>query len=162
VFIAKFPRGVGVSGTVVPDWMKLVDVAPFILDAAGLPIPKEMQGTPRPTSASSPVFSEEDHQGAVLTSVRLKTQGQEVKLIKANKDNPRGLAQTELYRTDEDPTEKTNLADERAELRATAGAELDKQAAVAKKGAAAAVVGELSNDAKKTLGNLGYMDDEKK
>jgi arylsulfatase A-like enzyme len=160
LFVAKFPSSAGVAGAVVPDWVKLADVAPFILDAAGLPIPQEMQGSPRPTSAASPVFAEGDHQGNVLKSVRMLKEGAEVKLIQANPGNPRGLADLELYRVDEDPMELKNLSDQQAELLAETQAELQKQAEAVKQGAAQAVHGDLSGEAKKILGNLGYMNDE--
>ncbi len=52
------------------------------------------------------LFAALDHQGCRLHAIRLGA----LKLIRANPDNPRGLAETELYDLKADPDERTNLA----------------------------------------------------
>jgi len=156
IFIAKYPRGEH-AGQELDAWVRLIDVAPMIISAAGLEVPREMQGAAAPESARTPVFSEEDHQGSVLTSVRFVAEGQESKLIRANENNPRGLAPLELYRTDDDPAERRNLA-EADEARLNVAVEaLDAAEAAARQGAARAVTDSLSEEQKKVLKQLGYM-----
>ena len=58
------------------------------------------------------VFAELDHQGCVLRAVRKGV----YKLVLANRDNPRGSAEVELYRLDRDPKERSNLAETNAPL----------------------------------------------
>lgn len=52
------------------------------------------------------LFAAVDHQGSQLKAIRLGA----LKLIRANPDNPRGIAETELYDLTSDPGERTNLA----------------------------------------------------
>jgi uncharacterized protein (TIRG00374 family) len=98
ILVAKYPRSSGLpSGVRVDAWMRLLDVAPLVIDAAGLEIPAEMQGSPSPgNDARRPIFAETDHQGSVLTSIRWLEGGAELKLIRANAGNPRGLEPLEL------------------------------------------------------------------
>jgi len=159
IFVVKYPDSAGVSrGTRVDAWMRLLDVAPLIIDTAGLEIPEEMQGVPAPESARTPVFAEEDHQGNVLTSIRYAgDDGAEVKLIRANPTNPRGLEPLELYRPDRDPQEKENLAEQEPERLSRATEALDASEVAARQGAAEAVAGELTPEQKRVLQQLGYI-----
>jgi arylsulfatase A-like enzyme/uncharacterized membrane protein YbhN (UPF0104 family) len=159
VFVVKYPASAGIAGGARVDaWMRLLDVAPLIIDAAGLEIPDEMQGVPAPASARTPVFAEEDHQGNLLTSILFADEdGAEVKLIRANEGNPRGLEPLELYRLDEDPGETENLAAEDQPRLDKAKIALDASEVAAKKGAAAAQIGELTPEQKRVLEQLGYM-----
>ncbi|MCP4197549.1 MAG: sulfatase-like hydrolase/transferase [Proteobacteria bacterium] len=162
LFIAKYPLSVGIAGAVVPDWMRLLDVAPFITEIAGLEIPDEWQGSPSP-NGKRPVFAEEDHEGNILSSIQYVTEtGKETKLIKANENNPRKLEPFELYHTDEDPAETQNLAKastsralliESVEL-------LDRYSEKAQQGAAAAKSTKLDSETKEVLKRLGYMGDD--
>ncbi len=157
-FIVKYPASSGISGGAeVSDWMRLLDVAPLIIDSAGLEIPDEMQGAPAPQSARTPVFAEEDHQGNVLTSIRYADEGREIKLIRANEGNPRGLRPVEMYGVDKDPGETSDIAQGSEKHLDKALQALDAAAAAARLGAAKAKVDDLSDEQKRVLRQLGYM-----
>jgi arylsulfatase A-like enzyme len=162
IFIAKDPLSAGIAGAVVADWMRLLDVAPFVAEIAGLEIPDEWQGSPSP-NGKRPVFAEEDHEGNVLSSIRYVTEtGKETKLIQSNENNPRKLEPFELYHPDEDPGETQNLA--RAEANRTllvkSVEHLDGYAEKARKGAALAKRTKLDSETKEVLKRLGYMGDD--
>ncbi len=157
VFVVKYPASSGLPrGARVDAWMRLLDVSPLVIAQAGLEIPAAMQGVPAP-EGRTPVFSEEDHQGNVLTSIRRVDGGEELKLIRANEGNPRGLQPLELYRTDIDPGERSDLAGERPEQLGAAMSALDSAETEARRGAASSILGELSAEQKKALQQLGYM-----
>ncbi|MDD5307850.1 MAG: sulfatase-like hydrolase/transferase [Deltaproteobacteria bacterium] len=160
-FVAKLPKSSGAAGGArVSDWMRLLDVAPFVIENAGLKVPAEMQGAPAPREARTPVYAEEDHEGNVLSSIRYVKDGAENKLILANEKNPRGLKPVELYRTDTDPREKIDLTGSSKATCVEAGRLLDAHQKAARKGAAKARSGELTSDAAAQLRNLGYMNDQ--
>lgn len=162
VFVVKPPASFGMGGGMhIPDWIGLVDVAPMILDNAGLPIPEEMQGSAKPRSARTPMFAEEDHQGNVLSSVRLMKDGAEMKVIEANEGNPRGLEPVELYDVASDPGESRNLAENAESLLSRMREDLEKHRDAASEGRARAQTGELNDAMKAKLDRLGYMEDEK-
>ncbi len=163
IFIVKYPQSHGTEGGArVDSWMRLVDVAPLILQTAGLDVPEEMQGNPTPPSKPIPVFAEEDHQGNVLTSIRYVKEGQTFKLIQANPDNPRGLVPIELYDMSQDPLELQNLASEAKTTVVESAKLLDSAQTEALRGAAKAQSNELSTDAIKQLKAMGYIEEEKK
>jgi uncharacterized protein (TIRG00374 family) len=167
VFVVKYPESAGMEkGARVTEWMRLLDVAPLIIESAGLEIPEGMQGKGVPSS-TEPVFAEEDHQGNVLTSIlTTDDEGADVKLIRANPGNPRGLEPLELYRLDEDPQELFNLVDKEPNQLAEATQKLDAMELVASEGAVEAQAGDLTPEQKAMLIQLGYMkegeDGEKK
>jgi arylsulfatase A-like enzyme len=139
---------------------RLVDVAPTLLARAGVPVPPAMQGidlTHLP-AARAPgdqmVFSEENHEGNVLRSVRTKTW----KWIEANEGNPRGLAPRELFRVETDPGETQNLVDREkgtAQQMARQAADLEIAARQHKVGVAKAA--KISNEECEQLKQLGYV-----
>jgi len=87
--------------------VELIDVAPTLLAAAGIAPPPAFAGRDLADGDDDQVvFAEEDHEGNRLVSLRLDAW----KLIVANPDNPRGLAETELYDLAADPKESRNLA----------------------------------------------------
>jgi arylsulfatase A-like enzyme len=138
----------------------LVDVAPTILARAGVPAPPAMQGvdlalgaTERP-ERNRRVFSEEDHEGNVLRSVRTE----EWKLIEANPDNPRGLAPEELFHVAEDPGERRDLAKQRPEEAAGLRRHADAQAQLARSQGKSGEAAELSASEQEALRQLGYAD----
>ncbi len=162
VFVVKPPTSFGMGGGVhLTDWVGLVDVAPMILDTAGLPIPEEMQGSAKPASARTPIFAEEDHQGNVLSSVRMMKDGAALKIIEANEGNPRGVDPLELYDVGADPGEQRDLTGKAEEKTAQMLEALKKHRAMALEGRAQAHTGELNDAMKKKLDQLGYMEDEK-
>jgi len=159
IFVAKYPLSAGLSGGVRADaWMRLLDVAPLIIDAAGLEVPAEMQGTPSPgNDARRPIFAETDHQGNVLTSIRWVEGGAELKLIRANAGNPRGLEPLELYEMAGDPGEAKSLAGTSSPQLSKGLRALDALEIGTRRGAARAETGTLTAEQKRVLEQLGYM-----
>ena len=106
------------------------------------------------SEAERMAYSEEDHEGNVLSSIRTP----EWKLIEANRGNPRGLAPVELFAIDRDPGEKQNLeasqTERVAELRRRAQAE--RQLAASRAGPAAEQA-KLSREECERLRVLGYV-----
>ncbi len=97
------------AGQVESRRARTLDIAPTLMAAAGLRIPREFVGrdlfgpaAPEP----EPLFAEEELEGDVLASLRVGPW----KVITANADNPRGLQPLELYNLDQDAHERHNLA----------------------------------------------------
>ena len=138
---------------------RLIDVGPTLLAATGLDVPETMQGIDlrKPFSArlekNQQVFSEEDHEGNILWSIRTEDE----KLIVANPGNPRGLSEREYFDVSGDPGELDPYADPEAEERLSQMAEYQRLAAEGK-----AVE---SEDVEMTLADcerlrvLGYVED---
>ncbi|MFT5443406.1 MAG: arylsulfatase A-like enzyme/uncharacterized membrane protein YbhN (UPF0104 family) [Myxococcota bacterium] len=112
-FIIKWAKGMTPApASSVSELARSLDVAPTLIAATGTEIPAAMQGTDlrgegnQRDAKDLEVYSEEDHEGNVLWSLRTKT----MKLIKANVGNPRGVAESELYDMRSDPGEMKNLA----------------------------------------------------
>lgn len=114
--IVKLPKNKS-AGDRRDDLASLMDVPPTLAVAAGLENAPTWVGRDLFGDADAPeaVFSEEDHQGNVLKSLR----GKEWKLITANEGNPRGLAKEELYNMDSDRGETKNRAGDEKEVMAT-------------------------------------------
>ena len=96
-------------GQVESHSARTLDIAPTLMAAAGLKIPREFLGrdlfgpaAPEP----EPLFAEEELEGNVLASLRVGPW----KVITANADNPRGLQPVELYNLDQDARERHSLA----------------------------------------------------
>jgi arylsulfatase A-like enzyme len=137
--------------------VRSIDIAPTLLAYLGAPIPPGMQGDdllaepPRERA----VFAEEDHEGNLLTAVR----GAGWKLIRANPNNPRGLAELELYRLSEDPAEQHNHAgDEAARVRRLL-ADLDALERMADAQARRGEVADIDRRECERLRALGYVDE---
>ena len=114
--LVKLPGGKN-AGERREDLASLVDVAPTLAASAGLKSAPTWVGRDLFGGGDAPqaVFSEEDHQGNVLRSLR----GKEWKLITANEGNPRGLATEELYNLEKDGAETANRAAEETDVMAT-------------------------------------------
>jgi hypothetical protein len=122
-----------------------------------------MQGIDLRTSSASrnakqrEVYSEEDHEGNVLWSLRTRDR----KLIVANEGNPRGLPRQELFAVDVDPNEKNPLdLGEHVGERST----LEQHADLHLRGAEGEAVSagseaEMSYEECEQLRMLGYVDD---
>jgi arylsulfatase A-like enzyme len=141
---------------------RLIDVAPTLLRQAGAAVPVAMQGIDLATlpAARAPadrvVFSEENHEGNVLRSVRTKRW----KWIEANAGNPRGLAERELFEVETDPGEQQNVVDREpgtAAQMTRQAAELEAAAKAGKVGAAKAA--KVSREECEQLKQLGYVQD---
>jgi arylsulfatase A-like enzyme len=141
----------------------LIDVAPTLAAIAGAEVPPAMQGVDLRSSAASrsakqrEVYSEEDHEGNVLWSLRTLNR----KLIGANEGNPRGLPTREFFAIDVDPNETKPL-----ELTRHAGEAdtLEEHASLHRRGAEGEAVAEgeeaeMSYEECEQLRMLGYVDD---
>ncbi len=157
--IVKYPEGAehlqaaGVPA-VVSDLVRSVDIAPTILDVAGLPVPDSMVGRSLWTPSEPPAyaFAEEDHEGNVLQSLRTATH----KLILANADNPRGLPTESLFDLASDPGEQQSLLPGEAVQAATLKDVLHQVLASALAGAVAGETGSLDAGLQEKLRDLGY------
>jgi arylsulfatase A-like enzyme len=142
-------------GSRIAGVARLLDVAPTILDLAGLEAPPAMQGVSLARSTpGKESFSEEDFEGNRLRSLR----GATWKLIEANSGNPRGLPEQALFDLAVDPGEAQNLA-ERESMRAKAmQGRMDHTMGAALK---AAVTGEkvvIDATTRERLKALGYVE----
>jgi arylsulfatase A-like enzyme len=112
--VVKRPQD-SAGGTVESTRVRTLDIAPTLLVAAGVPVPREFSGadlfSPGRASQGEPMFAEEDLEGNVLAALIQD----DWKIITANSGNPRGLAPLELYDLARDPQERENLASERPE-----------------------------------------------
>lgn len=151
--VIRFPGGAG-AGVRVDEPVSLVDLLPTVLAQAGIEARQELAGVALRPDAVVPgrvLFAEEDHQGCVLTAVR----NGPWKLVRANADNPRGIAATELYNLAEDPREKNDLSAERPDER-------DRLLELLRAGPQAAVPAaeprdvELDDATEEQLRSLGY------
>jgi len=113
--LVRWPEGErGAPPLVETPLARLIDVAPTLARLAGAEVPPGMQGmdlrqrTGELTERDRIVFAEEDHEGNVLTAVRTE----DWKLIRANEDNPRGLAPVELYDMASDGAQTVNRHDD--------------------------------------------------
>jgi arylsulfatase A-like enzyme len=161
--IIKYPAGAEEGSSpgsaispsqVVGDLVRSLDIAPTILDVAGLSIPEAMMGRSL-WSATDPVsfaFSEEDHEGNVLQSVRTPDR----KLILANPDNPRGLPAEALFDLDSDPGEQRNLATTAPDQMEVLRGPLEDLLALARQRAVAGEMGSLDAAVQQRLRDLGY------
>ena len=111
--LIKWAKGMPAApASSVAELARTIDVAPTLIAATGTRVPDAMQGIDLMSEGSSrsakdlEVYSEEDHEGNVIWSLRTKT----MKMIQANPGNPRGLEETELYDMRTDPHETKNLA----------------------------------------------------
>ena len=138
---------------------RLIDVGPTLLSVAGADVPKGMQGVdlrePYSTRAEKDrqIFSEEDHEGNVLWSLRTEDE----KLIVANPGNPRGLPEREYFDVSNDPDELDPLIEPDAAARLEEFADLQRRAAEGE----AVAGGEVEMDFAQCerLRMLGYVED---
>lgn len=131
-FLVRYPK-LGVKGKVVDEMVLNIDLAPTLLDFAGVPIPQEMQGRswkPLLTGAAKDwrkaffyeYFWERNFGPPTMLAVRMET----AKLIKY----PGHDEWTELFDLKTDPYERKNLANDPAfqSLREQMERELERQA----------------------------------
>jgi hypothetical protein len=135
---------------------------PTLLRQNGVAVPKGTQGGDLMTGSDN-LLAEEDHEGNVLRALRVVRGQSELKLIEANPGNPRGLAATELFRLDQDPGERVNLADGEHELVTLTAARLSQRAREASVGQANRSSLDVAKDdnAVQKLRALGYAGGDK-
>jgi arylsulfatase A-like enzyme len=151
--IIKYPGGAQ-AGSIVSDLVRSLDVAPTILDVAGVPIPEVMMGRSLWSDAEAPAyaFAEEDHEGNILYAVRSTTH----KLILANADNPRGLPEDELFELAVDPGEQENLFAEQPDQVSRLRQTLRQIVTLALERAVEGEVGSVDASVQEKLRELGY------
>ncbi len=153
--IIKYP-GNAHAGLVDREFARGLDLAPTVLDVAGVPVPETMQGVSLRPGATLPraelVFAEEDYAGNSIRAVRA---GQH-KLIIANEGNPRGLPAVALFDLAADPGEQRNLAAAEPDTVRQLRAELDRILAFAEAQAVAGQSRELDAVTRERLRQLGY------
>jgi arylsulfatase A-like enzyme len=138
---------------------RLIDVGPTILASAGVDVPEAMQGIDLRAPYSTRLekhrqaFSEEDHEGNVLWSLRTEDE----KLIVANEGNPRGLPTREYFDISADPNERDPYTDPDAEARLEEMASLQRAAAEGKAVESEEV--EMTYERCEQLRMLGYVED---
>lgn len=149
---------------VVAPIVRTIDIAPTILQAAGVPVPAAVQGLSLLTDpAARPksdgwAFAEENFEGNVLYMTR--TPG--AKWITANPGNPRGLAERELYDLEADGAETENLADDPdyADVWPELEAGLRRTRDLAESAAVAGAQVEIGSDDLDWLRALGYVEED--
>jgi arylsulfatase A-like enzyme len=153
--IVKYPGGAR-AGMVVTDLARSLDIAPTILDVLGLKAPEGMMGRSLWSETEPPhfVFSEEDHEGNVVRSVRTHTD----KLILANPDNPRGLPGTALYDLSCDPGEQNDLSAQYPGTASRMKKWVSQAEALTQGQAVEAEVVEIDPEVEERLRNLGYIE----
>ncbi|MBI2881935.1 MAG: sulfatase, partial [Candidatus Tectomicrobia bacterium] len=158
--ILKFPKGAN-AGKAHRGVVELLDVPPTLLEAAGLPRGKRMQGkslaklaADGETAAGSPALSELNLEGQVMSSSR----ADRWKWIRANPGNPRRLPPESLYDITKDPGERENLAGREPAL----GREMDQKLKgaldAARKGAVPQEKVTLDPATEERLRSLGYIE----
>lgn len=111
--LVKLPGNIN-AGVVSNNLARLVDIAPTMLQLAGLPVGSDMAGKSLcnaegvlADSGGVYSFAENDFEGNQQKAVRSLDSA----LIVANEDNPRGVAPVEFYDMKKDPNQQKNLAE---------------------------------------------------
>ncbi len=145
----------GEKTTVRNEIARQIDIAPTIAGLLGVTTSSEWEGRDLfgQDPAPATTIAEENHQGNILKSIR-EAGGQQLKLILANEDNPRGLAASELYSIAADPKEAKALKLPTATLETA----LKAQQAASKRGGAVAQKRVLDTEAEAELRSLGYIE----
>jgi arylsulfatase A-like enzyme len=146
------------GGRVIDDLCMSIDIAPTLIRAAGAAPPVVMQGHVLPLDGGAPfgrdhAFAEEDLEGNVLQAIRTQTS----KYITANKGNPRGLPEKDLFDLSTDPGETKNLAGSDVKKLQEMEAALGKAYLAAKEHAGAGATTEMDSATKERLRQLGYI-----
>ena len=163
--------GVLPAGRVVDETVQLLDVAPTILDLAGLPVPERMQGQSlKPLLAASgkerwrprPAISEwrrrTDQLGTRIVDAFSIIEG-EWKLVR-NVERPEDVPEFELYNHESDPLDQKNVASENAAIVERLAQQLEawhKWALENKLPSDGEAASEMSSEELQRLRSLGYV-----
>ncbi|MBU0491143.1 MAG: sulfatase-like hydrolase/transferase [Chloroflexi bacterium] len=153
--IIRYPGG-DRSGTVDEGLARTLDVAPTILDMAGVEAPAAMEGVSLRLPANSParaqwVFAEE-----VFRAGMLAIRTPQYKLIRATPGEDRGRGTVQLYDLLADPGETHNLAEERPDLVSKFGQYIDQTMAHALNVAVTGKQVDIDKELEERLRQLGY------
>jgi arylsulfatase A-like enzyme len=151
--IIKYPQGEG-EAKEERSFARSLDIAPTILEVAGLAIPDIWQGMSLRGNAEGVdwLFAEESHQGNFVRSIEHGSH----KLILANPDNPRGLPPVALFDISADPDEQHNLALEQGDRVTELRRLLESAQDQAGSERVAGETGSFDPAAEEQLQNLGY------
>lgn len=158
--IVKLP-GNRLAGSQTTGLSRLLDIAPTVLDVAGLPKAEAMQGGSLLSgdrsglSETEPpyVYGHLDFEGILLRSVRTMTE----KLILANPENKRKYEPVELYDLSADPGEKTNVAGQDKEYEKSLSGLAAAMQEYVKGGAAAPQLNTDDTEYRQQLKDVGYL-----
>jgi arylsulfatase A-like enzyme len=155
--LVKWPEGERGAPGRWKGQVRSIDIVPTLLSAVGAPVPPAMQGENLLGAPDQErvVYSEEDHEGNVLQAIR----SDGFKLIRANRGNPRGLGELELFDVREDPGESRNVLDRRVKRAEKLLDELLALELRASASAAAEQVAEIGKEECERLRALGYVED---
>ncbi len=155
--IVKYP-GNRYAGTVDEGLARSLDIAPTVLDVAGLPAPAAMQGVSLRPGENAPAraawsFAETVYQGQYpMQAVRVGAH----KLIRTAPGHPRLIPLILLFDLAADPGEHHNRAAEDPATAQRLQAELDQLVAAAQAQAVAGQAGPVDPATRERLRNLGY------
>ncbi|HPO14726.1 MAG TPA: sulfatase-like hydrolase/transferase [Candidatus Hydrogenedentes bacterium] len=145
------------------DLARHIDIAPTLLQAAGLPKGAVMPGSPlvdasgaSTNQAIQSAFAHNDFEGNLLHAVRTR----ESKLILATEAASRPLAPIELYNLKDDPKESKNLADDPSQASLLSALEqtlLHYAQGIEDTSAQPAAAVPLSNEVQEQLKAIGYL-----
>jgi len=153
--IIRYPGG-DRAGTVDEGLARSLDIAPTILDVAGIKAPTAMEGVSLRLPANSParaqwVFSEEVFRAGML-SIRTP----QYKLIRATEGKDRDRGQVQLYDLIADPGETRNLVDDQPAVVKQLSQYMDQALTHAMEMAVTGKEVELDKELEERLRNLGY------
>ncbi|MBU1879765.1 MAG: sulfatase-like hydrolase/transferase, partial [Chloroflexi bacterium] len=153
--IVKYPGGWG-AGTVDEHLVRSIDLAPTILDTAGIRPPATMQGVsllqPAPPADEQVAFSETDFEGNVARAWVTPRD----KLIQVVDGDPRGREAIQLYDLAADPGETLNLAQAHVGVVADLRRQMDRLMIAALEASVAGTEFEIDPETEQRLKLLGY------
>ncbi len=155
--LVRWPAGRRGSGPRWDSQVRAIDIAPTLLSFLGAPVPPAMQGDDllRQPERERIVFAEEDHEGNQLEALR----SAEWKLLRANKGNPRGLEEQELYDVKADPRERENVARRQLGQARALDQQLERHVRAARAQSREAQVTTLDRSECERLKALGYVEE---
>lgn len=141
------------------DIARQVDIAPTITSLLGLEADASWEGRDLlgDTAAPTHTFASQNHQGQILESAR-QNHSQAMKLIQANPDNPRGLAESELYELGADSKELLPIQDTQPIVVQTLENEIKLHHERSKQGGANRQKKEMKLEDEAELRALGYIE----
>ena len=136
-----------------------MDIAPTITSLLGLEADASWEGRDLlgDTAAPTHTFASQNHQGQILESAR-QNHSQAMKLIQANPDNPRGLAESELYELGADSKELLPIQDTQPIVVQTLENEIKLHHERSKQGGANRQKKEMKLEDEAELRALGYIE----